>query len=173
MVPRPVQGCRLQGMRVPQPLHADQNAQPGPGGCGPAEAGTRRLGCGQGAAGHGRGPAALRAAPGDRKHPVASRARLRPAPDALPRSGQNDLAARGHCRGHRPGSHRRLVRRPAHRAHTHVALCRPRRIAEEFATSVRTVRGQPTNPLSNPKRTCTAFSPHRLDCCPSTCHNGP
>lgn len=54
--PRPAQGCRLQGMRVPQPLHADPVAKAGPSGRGPAAAGARRTGCGQGAGGHGRGP---------------------------------------------------------------------------------------------------------------------
>jgi len=96
-----------------------------------------------GAEGHGRGQAPLRAAPRDRKHAVASRARLRPAPDALPRPSQDGPAARGHCRGHQPRPHGSLVRRSAYRAHTHVALCWPYRMMGEFATRS-TARGART-----------------------------
>jgi hypothetical protein len=63
----------------------------------------------------------------------ASRARLRLAPNPLPRPGQKRLAACGNHRGHQPRPHRSLVRRTAHRIHSHIALrcCCP--VANKFA----------------------------------------
>jgi len=83
-------------------VHFTETCDAGPGGCDPAAGRTRRPGCGPGTGGHGRGQAPLRAAPRNRKHSLASRARLRLAPDALPRPGQDGPAACGHCRGHQP-----------------------------------------------------------------------
>ena len=81
---------------------------------------------------------------------------LRLAPDALPRPGQDQPAARSHRRGHQPRPHRSLVRRPAHRTHPHIALRRPCRLAGEFATSVGWFDGQV--PDAAPAITRSGFS---------------
>ena len=72
------------------------------------------------------GPARLRAAGRDRGHDLARGARLRPAPQPLPRAGQDPPAARGDRGRDRPPAPRRLVPGGPARRHPHLPLRRPR-----------------------------------------------
>ena len=72
------------------------------------------------------GPARLRAAGRDRGHDLARGARLRPAPEPLPRAGQDPPAARGDRGRDRPPAPRRLVPGGPARRHPHLPLRRPR-----------------------------------------------
>ena len=72
------------------------------------------------------GPARLRAAGRDRGHDLARGARLRPAPQPLPRAGQDAPAARGDRGRDRPPAPRRLVPGGPARRHPHLPLRRPR-----------------------------------------------
>ena len=115
--------CRLRGSAAVHPSHA-------PGPAPEAAAAGRARGAQGGArtAGAPRRGGALRAAGRDRGHHLAGRARLRAAPQPLPRAGQDPPAARGDRGRDQPRSARRLVPGGPARRHPHLALRRPRRL---------------------------------------------
>ena len=69
-------------------------------------------------------------------------ARIRLAPSALLRLGQNKAAARRHRCGHQPRPARGLVRQTPARTHPHFPLRRPRGVAADFANGILEVRAQ-------------------------------
>src|SRR4051794_6692334 len=115
---------RLRCLPGAAPVHARQARRPPP----EAAAAGRARGARDrpGPARDEGGPAALRAAGRGRGHDLARRARLRAAPQPLPRAGQDPPAARGDRGRDRPPAPRRLVPGGPARRHPHLALRRPR-----------------------------------------------
>ena len=115
---------RLRRLPGAAPVHARQAPGPAPEA---AAAGRARGAQGRpGAARDEGGPAPLRAAGRDRGHDLAGGARLRAAPQPLPRAGQDPPAARGDRGRDQPRAPRRLVPGGPARRHPHLALRRPR-----------------------------------------------
>ncbi|CAA9223430.1 MAG: hypothetical protein AVDCRST_MAG08-724, partial [uncultured Acetobacteraceae bacterium] len=126
--PCPVPGRRLQGLRVARPLHPIAFGIQWPRAGAPAAARARGPRHGQGTRGHGGRQAPLRTAARGGGHALARGARVRSAPGALPRPGQDEPATHRHRRRHQPRPDRRLVRRAPARAHPHLTLRRPCRM---------------------------------------------
>ena len=121
------------------PLHPVALEVPGPGPGSDAAARTRGPGRRQGARGHVGGQTLVCAAQRRRRHLVAGRPRLRFAPGALPRPGQDGPARRRHRRGPQSRPDRSLVRRTPARADPHLTFCRTCRLTGDFANRVRRI----------------------------------